>query len=429
MKALLLPLRWWLAAGIVLTTATQLRAAAVPLGPGELLLVGWVAVIASALVFAGRVRPSPLAGVVIGFWAVAYALMVAGWIVARHLGLEARMALHDAPAFLFLSVVTGTIVLRENALDEIRATGPWLVPFSVVPLVLILAAVATGRVMVGPFEAWVGRYQGWAINANAVALVMTPVPFVIFHQLGRTRGWPLRTAWVLLLLCALAVGVATLSDGLTVAWTLGIGTLLVLSWLNLVSRPRLPLGTAALAYVLVPLVTVLVVLLTGYQAWQFLQESAEGIYNKQEGQGSFRLRLWVYALVAIARSPLVGLGPGAHSGHLGPFGDGEAHNTFLDWGASTGLLGVSLYVALLAWVLVQAYRARTPTLLCAAMALASFSMFHYVLRHPVFWFYLMYVAAESQARLAAPPEGGREAGVVRGGSPGGVAGVPQGALT
>jgi O-antigen ligase len=342
------------------------------------------------------------------------------------------MALHDAPAFAFLAVITGTLTLRENALEEIRATVPWVIRFSVVPLALILAVVATGRVMVGPFEAWVGRYQGWAINANAVALVMAPVPFVIFFRLGRTRGWLARAGWVLLLLATILVGVATLSDGLTVAWTLGMGTLLVLSWLNLVSRPRLPLGKAALAYVAVPLLTVLAVLLAGYQAWHFLQESAEDIYNKQEGQGSFRLRLWQFALVAISRSPLVGLGPGAHSGHLGPFSDGEAHNTFLDWGASTGLLGVALYVALLAWVLTQAYRARTPTLLCAAISIAAFSMFHYVLRHPVFWFYLIYVAAESQARMAAPPEGEdeRDVTVIRGGSPGGVVGgVPEGVLT
>jgi O-antigen ligase len=76
----------------------------------------------------------------------------------------------------------------------------------------------------------------------------------------------------------------------------------------------------------------------------------------------------------------------------GPFLGYEVHNTFLDWATATGVLGVMAYVALLAWAVARAWRGGRPELVLMMCALAVFSFFHFVLRHPSFWFPLVITA-------------------------------------
>jgi O-antigen ligase len=117
------------------------------------------------------------------------------------------------------------------------------------------------------------------------------------------------------------------------------------------------------------------------------------LYEAEGGQGQVRVLLWENGVEALLSAPLLGLGPGGHSGIAAPFSGAEAHNTFVDWGTNTGLVGLLAYVALLTWIAIDVWRSRHPTLIAALVATQVLSMFHFTLRHPVYWFYLTAIHA------------------------------------
>jgi O-antigen ligase len=147
--------------------------------------------------------------------------------------------------------------------------------------------------------------------------------------------------------------------------------------------------------------------LTAGAAYRALEEGAAGIYA-ESGQGDLRLMLWQHGLQALGASPLVGLGPGSHSGYTGPFQDFEAHNTYIDWASSTGLAGLVAFALLLVWTARRT--GGDARLLAALLALLVVSVFGFYMRHPTFWFYL---AAIALANPRSEPAGAPSAGAAR----------------
>jgi O-antigen ligase len=109
----------------------------------------------------------------------------------------------------------------------------------------------------------------------------------------------------------------------------------------------------------------------------------------ENNQGSVRFAIWVNSLSVIFEAPYVGWGPGAHAGIEFPHDNFESHNTLLDWGSGTGLMGVLSLLVVYFWVVVVTIKFRSGTLLATVVALITVSMFHNYLRQPVFWFYLL----------------------------------------
>ena len=127
-------------------------------------------------------------------------------------------------------------------------------------------------------------------------------------------------------------------------------------------------------------------------------------------EASGRFDLWQGAFRSGLRSPLVGLGVGEHA-----FQDGglrEAHNTFLDLLAASGLMGM---VPLL-FAIVQIFREarRNGRFTAIALALASlcvFVTFHSTARQPLLWIALF---ACAEAARSEPDRGPlRDAGPIR----------------
>ena len=98
-------------------------------------------------------------------------------------------------------------------------------------------------------------------------------------------------------------------------------------------------------------------------------------------------------------SPLVGLGPGPFSGWDGPFEGREAHNSFIDWGMSTGAIGLALYLGLLAWTARCALRSGETMPVAMLVSVVLCSVFGYMLRQPDFWMVLVLVLMLSEASI------------------------------
>jgi len=114
-------------------------------------------------------------------------------------------------------------------------------------------------------------------------------------------------------------------------------------------------------------------------------EPIRGLWNAAD-QGGGRTTLALNGISAFLSSPIFGNGAGAFSGTQIPFMRFEAHNTMIDF----------LTMGALPWLMIVylpfLFAARTLALnnkfllLGALMAMMVFSAFHFIGRHPIFWF-------------------------------------------
>ena len=390
----------WYTSALMLSTATELRLGGFPLGPGETLLALWAGVTVLALMVRGRVGRSRVARSVFFFWFASALLLLAGSIMASSMGVPGRGAGHDAMAFLFTAVVTLVYLGRPDAEVRTRYTLKMMVGLTVCVLAFLFVYGQFVSRTLGPVTLWYSnRFAGLSKNPNQLALLVCPIPFVALYFYQEARG-ALRKSWYLVIgASTLVIGAATRSDALMVSWLSGGGMAVCLIWLRTLRTVGRSHLRRAVVYLVLPLAVVGVGVLYGPSAYNRLVGMSNEVYEAQ-GQGSLRIVLYINGLRAMAASPAVGLGPGAHSGGGGPFEGSEAHNTFIDWGASTGVLGLCAYLALTVWLALQARRARQPVLLVAIAAALVYSVFHYVMRHPVFWFYLVSMALLARRSMA-----------------------------
>jgi O-antigen ligase len=129
-----------------------------------------------------------------------------------------------------------------------------------------------------------------------------------------------------------------------------------------------------------------------------LTRVAGNVYAEGD-QGEKRFTLWLNGLQAIRESPLFGFGPGSFSGKAAPFQSNEAHNSFIDWGMSTGAVGLTIYLGLLAWTARCALRSGEVIPVAMLISVVMVSVFGYVLRQPDFWMVLVLVLILSERSI------------------------------
>lgn len=394
----------WAAIGVVLTGATQLRLPGTPVGPGEVVLALWMAFFGFCLLRGVRFQYSSAFRVFLAFWLLAALLMALGSLVALHInGLADDSAGHDLLSFIFISIFTVMLGIQlgedDYYLTLARAT---FLAIGAAAFVLLVAMAVTSSI--GPVSLWYyeQRFRGWSHNPNQLANFMLPMPFLGWYLLRRTRGLGRKLVYALGILVSAVVGVATESDALRVGWAGALAAIAAVVWYRTVVRGR---GKFLyITHLLLPLVAIALAVGAGPEILDRAEEVARQLYEK-EGQGSIRFTVWGHGIDALLLSPIVGLGPGAHAGHHQALEGMEAHNTFIDWGTSTGLLGTVLLVALLIWCIWRTLRAGELELLGVALVIIIDSLFAYSLRGPIYWILLVLVVALTDQRVrqtAAP---------------------------
>ncbi|HEX8671645.1 MAG TPA: hypothetical protein VF710_07140 [Longimicrobium sp.] len=389
----------WFAVALSLTTANQLRIG--PVGPGELMLLAWMAVRVAAMTVQRAVFVPREGRPVLLFWAGAVVLLLAGWLSKLLVvGIPQRnAAFYDTFAFTFTAGAIVLYILQRDLGVRVRATAAYMLPVQLLPLAFLMLARFAGVTGAGPLKFWYGaRFTGLSSNPNQAALAILPIPLAALYFLAQSRTAGRKAWWAGIAGLAALVGLATLSDGLVLAWAACAMMLATVLLYRIVSVRSGSILRQGLMRVVIPVTLLGCAGAIVPPALAIATGKAEELSGSS--QGSDRIHIWSNGLRAAASSPLVGLGPGAHSGHDAPFEGFESHNTYIDWGASTGLLGVFMYLGLLCWAGFRAFRDRSAARLTILLALVVFSTFHYVLRQPSFWFFLLVVA------IAAEPAGG-----------------------
>lgn len=131
----------------------------------------------------------------------------------------------------------------------------------------------------------------------------------------------------------------------------------------------------------------------------FLIANDEAWLLALQEQAVARPVLWQNALLALLKSPLVGWGPGAWSGMTGPLGLREADSSLIDYLASAGILGLLVLGCSLLVLVFATAQTRQPELIGGLAGMLVFALLHNVLREPLLWLVLFYIANNVRSPL------------------------------
>lgn len=236
----------------------------------------------------------------------------------------------EAPTFALNTAVISAIFLLLR--DSIRN---WR-QLRFVSLAFVFASfLAVVRVVVGGHNytsAAIIRHSVEGLNANYLGYALSAALAVIVILWGTSTSRTTKM-W-------LAVAVAGVLVGLRLTDTRGavLGAVALAAWLlTSMALRRPPLRMLVGVLVLMAIAIVMGILDATFRSLDF--------GSRATGDLSRRLLLWPFARMLWEQSPLMGLGPKAVRA-AGPLGT-DAHNVILEVGAAQGIIGVSLFGALM----------------------------------------------------------------------------------
>jgi hypothetical protein len=271
-----------------------------------------------------------------------------------------------------------------------------------------------------PVEPWIyfTRLRGWSDDPNQLGLVAALLTVVSIHLADTATARVKLVAAAASAVLSFSVGVLTLSDSFTVGM-LAAGTVFLTIksslWLATFKRGlTFRAALVSLALLGLPVLAVGAIPLAP-AAVDRVEAKSDALYN-EDNQGDARFHLWAEAYDKGMGAAMLGLGPGPHLTKKvwkqSPPHKFESHNTPLELFTQGGLLAVLAIALLYASLLRATIRAKLPALAALSCAVVVFSMFHFIIRHPIFWFVvvLCFLEAFSVSKLSF---GGKHADVGR----------------
>jgi O-antigen ligase len=404
-----------LALGLLLSTASQLRPEGTPIGPGEFCLAIWVILsIGYEAIRLGPPATRALSRLLI-FWLVFAFAQCLGLLVgfASEEFRDTAASKHDMLAYLLMASISCFIVIVPDTGARLRRVT-WIVAAAGATCLAVQVADAFGLVTIPAISPWYwNRFRGWSENPNQMALLSVALALLSLHLAETAEKLGERFAALACAGFCFLVGVLTRSDSfilvLLIAGPMFV-TLKLRTWLSLRGR-GLPFRTAC-AYLIILSVPALLASAAPF-APRIAAHSERFATNTLEdnNQGEDRFKLWTEAIHLGVGSWMLGLGPGPHLTSKDykrpPPAKFEAHNTILDLFTQGGIIAVFSFVWLLATTSFVAYRAGLTALATLVCALGVFSMFHLIVRQPIFWFSIALCLAAAEAIRKAPADRGR----------------------
>ncbi len=222
------------------------------------------------------------------------------------------------------------------------------------------------------------RYTGLSKNPNQLALLFTIIPFILMAFYKDNNIYFEKEYIFGLVLLSIVIGYMSHGRALLVAWMISFA-LIMFYHIYIKSFKNFKI------------IFFSIFLITFIGIFFYLNEIILILFSKGMGGLTHRIELWTNAIELIKTSPFIGFGPGAHVSSIVNVNTyWEVHNTFLDLTVQTGIIGLSCYLFLLYKIGKNLYNHGNIYLMSAFIALIIFSTFHFILRQPIFWFYLFY---------------------------------------
>jgi O-Antigen ligase len=403
-----------LVVSLLLSVSTQLRPTELSIGPGEAGLAVWLAFAFFQKVL--RQTPPlslPLAKL-LTFWVVLGFALCLGAAAALAIGdpHDPGLSRHDQMAYVLMAGLSVLFTIVFATQGRSRRFLWLLASFGAVWLVLQVAWALSG-LSFGSFGPWEwDRLRGICDDSNQLASVCVVLACLSLHLADTAMRAVERFAALAFMVVAIVAGRLSKSDAFTLAAIAGAFvyiTLKIRGW----SRRwpgRVGVVLAIGTLVLSPLLAT-AVLVDGHFEAQ-LERIGEGLTRggatgAAKHTADLRFQIWGDAIRRGMESDMLGLGPGPHlpiprslvAGRANEMDDPdrafhptpgrvpnfEAHNTFLDLFVQGGLIAVIDLVWLGATIVRGTFRAQMYALTTLIFAIAVFSFFHLVVRHPMIW--------------------------------------------
>jgi hypothetical protein len=418
--------------GILLSTASQLRPANVPIGPGEVCLLAWMVPTLCHLMMQREFRFTPALSRMVIFWLLFGLAQSIGTLTGFVIGdvHDTSLFLHDVFAYPLLAAVSLLSVAGPDARPRLHRVAWLLVTMGSAILALQVAHV-WGLISVGSLDPWYwDRVRGWSSNPNQLAFLCAVLWLLSLHLADVAVSAPVRIAAIATAILPIYVGRLTKSDTFAlvlVASGLIFITLKLRSWLLHQPRPTFRSTVAWLALLALPLLVASIVPLAhtlSVDAEALARNLAKGTEQDTENTAEVRFAIWKQAFDRGLESGMLGLGPGPHlpipesilEGRAGssddpkdiehPADNGipnfEAHNTPLDIFTQGGLLAVLSLYWLVGTAFLLTFRARLYGLTTLVSTLTIFTMFHLFVRPPIFWLAIALCLVAAERRKASP---------------------------
>ena len=408
------------AVGLLASTASQLRPAGASIGPGETCLAIWC-----FLMFAretGRLGPplTPVFSRLLTFWIIFAVAMCLGTMMAFAIGdvHDPVWFMHDTIAYAVVATVSCLSVVEPGAGLRLHRVAWILATFGSIWLAL-QAAHGWGLIDIAGFEPWEwDRLRGLSDNANQLALLCAVIGLLSLHLAEAASRFGEKIAAIVCMTVAVIVGRLTKSDAFLlslIAAGLIFIALKMRTWLSL-ERTTLRSASAWIFILALPLAAAYIIPLEpsiADRVQQVIKEMTRGgTSGDTEQTAGRRIHLWSAAMRRGIESGMLGLGPGPHleippeivAGRRDTKNDPshvehpqlnftpnfEAHNTLLDLLAQGGFITVTILIWLVTTTLLMTLRAKLDALTTLLVGLATFSMFHLIVRHPIVWFAIVF---------------------------------------
>lgn len=234
------------------------------------------------------------------------------------------------------------------------------------------------------------RFAGFSLDPNQLGEVLFMVPWLGLYYLKKVLEEKPNfvivhsAACVFCIASSVYLGFLTESDTFIVSLYISVAAFFVFELINLFagrSKSILPLLFVTVA---------IIILLFNYQSIISGVNEYVDKASKDANQLDTRQAVWLHGLEAFLRSPIVGNGPGVHSGRWGPFGGAESHNTYIYILMDYGIIGFVVLMRIIWAALKKLWFARSAAMLAGFVSFLVFNFFHSFQRMPLFWF-LIYI--------------------------------------
>ena len=325
---------------------------------------------------------------------------------------------------------------EPNSLARTTAVARLAVGFATVLLAAQLFLALAG-IELFDLEPWFwDRLRGWSDNPNQLALVCGILAPLAIHAGETSRRRLGRAGALVSFIVIVTAGLLTKSDTFRLA-LIGVLTFYTFLKFRTWSQLRQSRLNFKAAFAWISLLALPACAVSAGAVVSSLGDGVSDITNSiskeggavQQAEAELRFLIWGEAISRGLEANMLGLGPGPHiaippsivAGRRQP-GSGtkyvhhpevkdapnfEAHNTFLDLFTQGGLLAI----AALSWLVLKsmklAYFAKQEVMLAMLAGLVIFSVFHLIVRHPLFWFAIGFCLVGSYARLGPITAGGR----------------------
>jgi hypothetical protein len=424
-----------LALGLVLSTASQLRLAGLPIGPGEVCLVAWIAAMLGGTKELLRSKLTPALARMLLFWAIFSTSLCIGSMTAFAISdiHDPNLFIHDVLAYPLLAAISCLTTVGPGAGRRMQRSA-WLLILLSIAFFGIQLAWSWDLIAIPQMDPWYwDRFRGLSENPNQLAMFCAIITFLSLHFAESAVGTGRKLTAFLCTILSAYVGRLTKSDTYGLILITGVLLFLMLklrSWL-LTSERRFTFRAAAAGIIVFALpllgaVGLVFANLIEIETLDLAKEMAKGTNEETSETANIRLEAWSRAIDRGVESGMLGLGPGPHieipavlvaarqeaaeplyieHPQVNGTPNFEAHNTFLDLFTQGGLIAVLSFTWIIATTFRLVHRIQLDALTAMLCGITILCIFHLVIRQPLFWFaiaFAMVAGTETRSLPAAP---------------------------